>query len=308
HHRLKARAAPLFRREIRAPRTSAEHVREAGRRLEDAGGHAQIGARPVNLFLLEEEGRLPLDLSSADDEPLFSVRGTERFASRDELLDLLEEAPERFSPGVVLRPLMQDRLLPTAAYVAGPAEVAYHGQLGGVYEEAGVERPLVYPRASVTLLEGKVAKVLKKFDLGPADLEGDPERLFQSIVERDMEVDLDALFDAAQPPIHQALDDLKPEVEAVDGTLGPSVEATRAEIAGALDDLKAKAMRAEKRSHDEVRAQLEKARANLFPDGAPQERVVNVLYFLNKYGGAAFLDDLHDALSLDTRAHQVVSI
>ena len=308
HHRLKARAAPLFRREIRAPRTSAEHVREAGRRLEDAGGHAQIGARPVNLFLLEEEGRLPLDLSSADDEPLFSVRGTERFVSRDELLDLLEEAPERFSPGVVLRPLMQDRLLPTAAYVAGPAEVAYHGQLGGVYEEAGVERPLVYPRASVTLLEGKVAKVLKKFDLGPADLEGDPERLFQSIVERDMEVDLDALFDAAQPPIHQALDDLKPEVEAVDGTLGPSVEATRAEIAGALDDLKAKAMRAEKRSHDEVRAQLEKARANLFPDGAPQERVVNVLYFLNKYGGAAFLDDLHDALSLDTRAHQVVSI
>jgi len=306
HRRLKAQAAPLFRREIEAPRAAAEHVADAGQQLEDAGGHAQLTAHPVNLFLLEEEGRLPLDLA---DDGTFSVRGTERFFTEGELLDRLDDEPERFSPGVVLRPLMQDRLLPTAAYVAGPAEVAYHGQLGGVYETFGVERPLVYPRASATLLEGKVEKVLDKFGLDSADLEGDPERLFQDLVEQDMEVDLDALFAEAQPPIHQALNQLKPGVEAVDGTLGPSVEAARAEITDALDELKSKAMRAEKRSHDEVRAQLEKARANLFPDGrAPQERVVNVLYFLNKYGGAALLEELRDTLSLDTRAHQVVSV
>ena len=316
--RLKALAAPLFRKEIEAPRASPQQVTEAGQRLEEKGYHAQISARPSNLFLLEEEGRLPLDLvdaaggDDASEDEMFSLRGTGRSFSKGELLALLEEAPERFSPNVALRPLMQDRLLPTAAYVAGPSEVAYFGQLKAVYDHFGqdgnVEMPLIYPRASVTLVESKVAKVLGKFGLDTADLEGDLERLFQEIVERDMEVDLDAAFRNAQPPIHQALNDLKPEVEAVDRTLGQSIEAARAEVAGTLEELKAKALRAEKRSQDEVRAQLQKARANLFPGGAPQERVVSVLYFLNKYGGPALLGDLRAALSLDTRAHQIVSL
>jgi bacillithiol biosynthesis cysteine-adding enzyme BshC len=284
-------------------------VSKAGRRLEAQGGHAQVTARPANLFLLEEEGRLPLDLSSGEaGEDVFSVRGTGRYFSKKELLALLDEAPERFSPNVVLRPLVQDRLLPTAAYVGGPGEVAYFGQLRGVYEHFGVEMPLAYPRASVTLLERKVVKVLDKFALDPPDLEGDVERLFQRIVEREMDADLDGMFGKAQPPIHEALNDLKPQVEAVDRTLGASVEAARAEIAGTLDDLKSKALRAEKRDHDEVRAQLQKARANLFPGGAPQERVINVLYFLNKYGGPALLEDLYATLSLDTREHQAAAL
>ena len=304
--RLKEQAAPLFRRAIETSTAASERVNTAGQRLEDQGFHAQVTARPPNLFLLDEDGRLPLDHTPEADA--FTLRETERTFSEAELLDLVDTAPERFSPNVVLRPLMQDILLPTAAYVAGPSEVAYWGQLGDVYEHFGVEQPLVYPRASATLVEGKVDKVLRKFELDADAFDGNAEQLFQQVVQREMEVDLDGAFDAAQPPIHEALNELKPVVEAVDDTLGPSVEAARAAVAGALDDLKAKAVRAEKRGQDEVRAQLQKARANLFPGGALQERTVNVLYFLNKYGGSALLDDLRETLVLDTRAHQEISV
>lgn len=302
--RMKAHAAPLFRQEIEAPAASSEHVEAAGRKLEAAGFHAQIGARPSNLFLLTGDGRLPLDF----DGDRFTLRGTDRSFSERELLGRLDEAPERFSPNVVLRPLMQDRLLPTAAYVGGPAEIAYHGQLGGVYEQFGVARPLLYPRASVTLVERKVQKVLDKFDLDVDAVEEDLERLFQRVVRQEMEADVDELFGAAQPPIHQALSELKPQVEAVDRTLGSAVEAARAEIAGTLEALKGKTLRAEKRGQDEVRAQLQKARANLFPGGVPQERVLNVLHYLAKYGGTQLLDDLFETLTLETDAHQVVAV
>jgi bacillithiol biosynthesis cysteine-adding enzyme BshC len=303
--RLKAQVAPLFRQEIEAPRATEECVAEAGEHLQALGYHAQISARPANFFLLDEKGRLPLDLAA---DGRFSVRGTPRAPHAKELLERLDATPAAFSPNVALRPLVQDRLLPTAAYVAGPAEVAYHGQLGGVYERFGIEQPLLYPRASATLVEGKVQKVLDKFDLALPDFEEDLEPLFQRVARRDMDVDLDALFGDVQPPIHRALNDLKPQMEAVDRTLGPSVEAARAEIADVLDELKSKAMRAEKRAQNQKRAQLAKAQANLFPEGAPQERVVNVLYFLDKYGGAPLLADLLGDLSLDTRAHQVVQL
>jgi uncharacterized protein YllA (UPF0747 family) len=96
-------------------------------------------------------------------------------------------------------------------------------------------------------------------------------------------------------------------VEAVDGSLGAAAEATRAALVEEMNALKQKVVRAEKRQRDEVRAQLEKAHANLRPNGALQERTVNVLYYLNKYS-PDLLDDLRRTLRTDTSAHQVVEL
>ena len=122
-----------------------------------------------------------------------------------------------------------------------------------------------------------------------------------------MEVDVDAAFSDTLPQIHKAINTLKPEVEAVDRTLGASAEATRAAIVDEMDRLKQKVVRAEKRQQDEVRAQLEKAQVNLRPRGTLQERMINVLYYLNKYN-LDLLDDLRYQLSTDTSAHQVVEL
>lgn len=302
--RLKALARPLFRREITDPETSSARVQQAGRRLAEAGYHVQVRTRATNLFLLDDAGRHPIDLRG---DGRFELRTDGRTFSEADLLDRLADDPEAFSPNVVLRPLMQDRILPTAAYVAGPSEVSYFAQYRGVYEWAEMDMPMIHPRASVSLVESKVEKVLDKFDLSICRF-GDPlDALFQEIVVREMEVDVDEIFQEAMQPIHESINDLKPDVEAVDRTLIKSAEATRASLIEAMNALKHKVVKAEKRQKDEVRAQLEKAHANLRPGGALQERTVNVLYFLNKYS-RELLDDLREVLSTDTSSHQVVRL
>jgi len=302
--RLKTLSRPLFRREIEDPETPADRVDATSQILRDQGYHAQVTARPINLFWLGDDARWAIDLG---DDGAFRLRGTGQTVSRAELLDRLDDEPERFSPNVVLRPLMQDHLLPTAAYVAGPGEVSYFAQYGDVYDWAGLDRPLIHPRASVSLVEGKVQKVLDKYDLSIADFSDNLETLFQDVVVDTMEVDVDAVFSEAMPQLHQTLNALKPEVEAVDRTLGASAEATRAAIVDEMETLKQKVVRAEKRQHDELRAQLEKAHMNLRPNGTLQERTINVLYYLNKYS-PALLDELRHALRPDTAAHQVVEL
>jgi len=202
---------------------------------------------------------------------------------------------------------MQDALLPTAAYVAGPSEVSYFAQYKGVYDWAEIPMPIIYPRASVSIVESKVEKVFDKYELSVADFAGDVEQLFQRVVMERMEVDVEAAFQDANRSLHQAINALKPAVEQVDRTLIKSAEATRAAIVKEMEEFKSRVVRAEKRNQDEVRAQLEKARANLFPGGAMQERVVSVLYYLNKYS-PDLLDELRAALDLDTTEHQVVAL
>ncbi len=298
--RLKQLTAPLFARELRAPKDSSRLVNEAGEELK-ASYHAQVHARSSNLFLLEDEGRYPIDLA----EDGFRLRGTDRRFTEEELLDLLDTQPELFSPNVVLRPLMQDMLLPTALYVAGPGEVSYFAQYKAVYDWAGIPMPVLHPRISATLVEGKVAKVLDKYEIDPADLEAGVDQLFQRLVVREMEVDVDQVFGEVQAPIHQAINELKAPVETVDRTLGKSVEATRAAIVHELSSLKERVVRAEKRNQDELYAQLQKAHANLFPAGRPQERVISALYFLNKYS-PALITQLGESLDPASDAHQVV--
>ncbi len=302
--RLKALSRPLFRRELEEPQTPAARIDATSQALRDQGYHAQVTARPTNLFWLGDDGRRAIDLG---DDGTFQLRGTDRTVSRAELLDRLDAEPGRFSPNVVLRPLMQDHLLPSAAYVAGPGEVSYFAQYGDVYDWADLDMPLIHPRASVSLVEGKVQKVLEKYGLSVADFSDNLETLFQDVVVETMEVDVDAVFSEAMPQLHQALNTLKPEVEAVDRTLGSSTEAARAAIVDEMETLKQKVVRAEKRQQDEVRTQLEKAHVNLRPNGHLQERTINVLYYLNKYS-LDLLDELQHALRTDTSAHQVVEL
>ena len=302
--RLKGLTRPLFRKEINDPQAPVARIEATSQALRDRGYHAQVHARPTNLFWLDDDGRYPIDLG---DNGHFVLRGTDRTWSRDDLLARLDASPERFSPNVVLRPLMQDHLLPTAAYVAGPGEVSYFAQYGDVYDWAGLAQPLIHPRASVSLVEGKVQKVLDKYDLSVADFRADLDALFQDVVVDAMEAGVDEAFQKATTQMHKALNDLKPEVEGVDRSLTSSVEATRAALVEEMNDLKQRTVRAEKRQQEEVRAQLQKAHVNLRPGGTLQERRINVLYYLNKYS-LDLLGDLRAALSTDTSAHQVVSL
>ena len=188
--RLKALTAPLFRREIEDGEAAAARVERASEKLRGPF-HAQVQARPLNLFLLDASGRHPIDLEG---DGRFRLRNRGRSFTKDELLGRLDEAPEQFSPNVILRPLMQDLLLPTAAYVAGPGEVSYFAQYKGVYDWAGIPMPIIYPRASATLVESKVQKVLERYGLGVADFEEETDKVFRRLVVGGLEADVDEAF------------------------------------------------------------------------------------------------------------------
>ncbi len=300
--RLKKLARPLFRREIEDPERLSEGIRQTSARLSQRY-HEQVLARPANLFLLEDGARHAVDALNSQ----FQLRDGSRTFTKNDLMDLLDVDPAQFSPNVVLRPLMQDVLLPTAMYVGGPSEISYFAQYRTAYEWAELPMPLIYPRASITFVESKVAKVLEKYDLAVDDFEEDVDRLFQRVVLDGMDVDVEALFKNAAQHVHAAVNLLKPEVEKVDKTLVKSAEAMRSALTDELMALKSRVVRAEKRSQDEVREQLEKAHVNLYPDGRPQERVLSILYFLNKYS-PELIGELQISLSMDTTAHQIVEL
>ena len=299
--RLKALARPLFRREIEDGEAAAARVEAQSEKLRGPY-HAQVQARPSNLFLLDDDGRYPLDL----EDGRFTLRGQDRSFTQAELLDVLDETPERLSPNVILRPLMQDLLVPTAAYVAGPGEIAYFAQYKGVYDWAGIPMPIIYPRASVTLVEGRVQKVLDRYDLSVPDLGEELEKVFRRLVLGGME-DVEEAFKDATRHMHQAIEALKPAVQEVDRTLVKTAEATRAALVKEMERFKERVVKAEKRNQDEVRGRLEKAAAGLYPSGKLQERALSALYFLNKYS-PDLIGDLQAGLSLDTTQHQVLEL
>jgi len=298
--RLKALARPLFERELTDWETA--HVRlEAVSRELAARYHVQVQTRPLNLFLLEDHRRIPLDAEPDG----FHLRGEGRVLSQTEALQLLQEAPERFSPNALLRPLYQDWLLPTLAYVAGPAEVAYWAQLKPLYEWVGLPMPLVYPRALMLLVEPRIARWLERYQLRPEALQEEPDRLFHRLVKEQLDGELEAAFEEARQQLRALGVRLRPLVERVDPSLGPATEAWATGLEHELDRFWARVLKAGKRREETLRHQLMRARNSLFPNGVLQERVLSPVYFLNKYG-PELPRRLQQVLSTDTSALQVV--
>ncbi len=297
---LKRLVTPLFQRELNDFAHTMAVVSAASAELLD-GYHAQIRTRPTNLYMNGAVGREGIVPNGAE----FILRPSGRHVTEAELKCQMGIAPEAFSPNVALRPMVQDTLLPTIAYVAGPGEVSYFAQLKGLYDWAGVPMPVIYPRASITVVESKVQRVLDKYDLNIADVGGDLERLFQRLVLSSTSVE--SAFEEAASNLGEVMQGLGREVEAVDPTLGRTSAATKSTMLRELGKLRGRVVRAVKRNNEVQHAQLGRVRHNLYPAGKLQERTLPMLYFLNKYG-PAFVQRISERMSLDIRRHQVVTL
>ena len=296
---LKALCIPLFEKEIKACEQSSAILEETSAKL-GADYHVQVQTKPTNLFIQGSKGRVAIDRKGSGFETRDGVAYGEA-----ELIEKLHAAPASFSPNVVMRPLMQDTVLPTAAYVAGPGEVAYFAQFKGLYEWAGLQMPVIIPRASATILEKKVEKVVERYGLDLTTFEEQFDPLFGRIVKEQMEVDVDAAFKKASSYVHQAINEIKPIVEGVDKSLVKSTDATRGLMLKEWSKLKDRVLKAERQQQDVLKGQLYRASSNLFPFQIPQERALSPLYFLNKYG-LDFGQKLISTLDLDTTEHQVI--
>ncbi|HEX9188731.1 MAG TPA: bacillithiol biosynthesis cysteine-adding enzyme BshC, partial [Vicinamibacteria bacterium] len=221
---LKRLAFPVLARELREGSPTSRLALEAGKALLAGGYHQQVPVRPgfLNLFAVVDGERRALALSGG----VVEVRGTRERWSVEDALRRLEEDPAAWSPGALLRPLVQDALLPTAAYVGGPAEIAYHAQISPSYAHFGIPRPALLPRPSVTLVEPPQARTLDAEKLALGDLAGDPETLVSRWA-RDAYPDVEAAFARAREALERELRAVEEALGAHDPTLRAAAAAAR---------------------------------------------------------------------------------
>jgi bacillithiol synthase len=299
----KGLVADLFQEELRHSGRATALAREAGEALAAKGFPAQLEASDSSLalFYLDDHGRRPLrrhDGGFTAGSDTVSPAQLERDAGAH---------PERFSPNVILRPVVQDRLFPTICYVAGPNELAYLAQLGSVYRALAVEPPLFYPRVMATLLDAAAAKFLERSALPLAAFQSKDDVKLNELLERLLPADFEPSMAAARQSVVERTDAIRASVTKVDPTLAGVADSTRDRMHDALKTLHAKVVQAAKRKDETLRRQFHRTQSLTFPGGVPQERSLGIAFFVNRYGlGLGGL--LVERLPVDPGKHYVLVI
>jgi bacillithiol synthase len=294
--------ARLFAHEIEHPGETSRLAAEAGAALQARGYHAQVTPHDGSVALFHLDGeREPI----RHEDNRFTVG--EASYSKTDLLDIVRRSPHEFSPNVLLRPLVQDTLFPTVCYVAGPNELAYLGQLGGVYRGFDIPMPLMFHRASATLLDSNAMRFLSKHEFPLEALRAQDEAALNQLLETQLPPRVEASLEDAARLIQLRMETLASELPQIDPTLEGAARSTLTRMQDDLKKLHNKIIQAAKRKDETLRRQFKHAQAQAFPGGHPQEREIGFVYFLNQYG-PGLIERLSDELTLDMGVHWVVSI
>jgi uncharacterized protein YllA (UPF0747 family) len=201
---------------------------------------------------------------------------------------------------------VQDFVLPTAAYVAGPAEIAYHAQIGSCYAHLGVPRPTLVPRPGVTLVEPREARILEAERLDLGALKGDPGAILAAWG-RESHPEIEAAFARAREAVRREMAGVQQALAPLDPTLSAAADATVGRALHPIEGLYEKVVRAMKRREGERAERLRRTRDALFPGGTFQERALGLVTPFARHG-PGLLEVLAEAMDPWARGHQVVSL
>ncbi|NWG27683.1 MAG: bacillithiol biosynthesis cysteine-adding enzyme BshC [Ignavibacteriaceae bacterium] len=299
---VKTLLKPIFKKEITDFRNHTEQLVHVSATLEELY-HAQVKIKPVNLFLRVDEGRYSI-------EPLeneYRLRRKRKSFTQEQLLELLENEPDKFSPNVLLRPICQDYLFPTAFYIGGPSEIAYFAQIKPLYDLYNITQPMIYPRSSATILENSISNSLEKYSLTLNDIFFDIDSVKKRIINSIEESSVDEIFSGIENQIEVTFDQLKEKLLDIDKTIADSSNRYRDKILGTISELKSKAEKAQQKKYEVTLRQIDRAAIYLFPNSNLQEREINFVYYANKYG-EDFLKKIFEELQINKFEHQIIKL
>jgi bacillithiol synthase len=292
----------VFARELSTAGQTVRIAALAGSDLTARGYHAQVHAQDDNLALFHlDDGRRAIRQQAGR-----FVVGDRQYATAALVREAAEQ-PAGFSPNVLLRPIVQDTIFPTICYVAGPNELAYLGQLRGVYAHFGVPMPLMYPRASATLVDAAAARFLNKYKLPLEALQPQDEAALNELLKTQIPPAVERSLSDASTAIETAMQQVVATIPALDPTLEGAAQSTLNRMQHDLQTLHAKIISAAKRRDETLRRQFMHARSLAFPGGHAQERMIGFVSFLNQYG-PALVERLYAELPLDLGRHWIVTI
>jgi bacillithiol synthase len=301
-------AKPLFRAAIERSSELDEALLERGKALDSAGYHQQVKVTSATtlLFQVKDGARTVVRRKANGANGGDFVVGEERI-SKPELLDRIDSAPEEFNPNVLLRPVVQDYLLPTLAYTGGAAEVAYFAQVAVVYEKLLSRVTPVVPRFSATLVEPKAQRLLERYGLGLPDLFHGPEKLREIIAGRTLPSDLQARFAETKGALEKSLAALRESLAKLDSTLVDAASNAEAKMQHQLSQLEGRAARAASLRNQVITGHADLLSSSLFPHKALQEREVAGVSFVARYG-RGLLKNLYETIRCECHDHQVIEI
>ena len=227
--------------------------------------------------------------------------------SEAELLERISSRAETFSPNVLLRPVVQDYLLPTIAYAGGPAEIAYFAQVGAVYETLGDRVTPVVPRFSATLVEAKTQRWMQHYGVSLAEVFQGVENLRRKLAASTLPEGLQSAFDKAQRAVEDSLAGLRKALEDLDPTLLGASQTAASKMNYQLDRLRQAATAAELRKSEVVGRHAEALTNKLYPEGELQERGIAGVYFVARHG-LELLRGIYDAILPDCHDHQILEL
>ncbi|HEV2667503.1 MAG TPA: bacillithiol biosynthesis cysteine-adding enzyme BshC [Blastocatellia bacterium] len=304
--RLKAVAGEIYARAMSNAPEFASRLLNASAQLEASGYHAQVyaNAEAAPLFMLDEGRRTAM---TRRDDGRFYLKGGEKSFGAAELLETVRRCPSCFSPNVTLRPIVQDFLLPTLAYIGGPAEIAYFAQLRPNYGLLNRVDPVALPRASFTLIEKRHAKTMSKYDIKFTDLFTGFEEVMKTVVERSLDQNTATVFDDTEKVFNDQLDKLNASLASVDPTLADALKGGREKILYQLHNLRTRFVHNRGRRDEGAKQQIERLFTALYPNKNLQEREVNVFYFLARYG-YELIDRIYGEVEVGLRDHKLINI
>ncbi len=298
--KIKNLIKPVFERALTSSAQLAEKV--IGTTVDLEASHiAQVKPKPINLFYIHDGNRY---LIEPRDGGNYALKNSRQKFTKEEMYSMLETSPERFSWNVITRPVCQDFLLPTVAYIGGPSEVSYFAQLREAYKVFDMTMPVIYPRTSVTLLDGRTNSFMEKNEVEFREL-FDEREVIRTVVKKSTDKNPEDIFSKIKDEINAVFYTYDKELSSIDVNQASAFAKRCTQFIESLDVARDKFISAQERQNEVITGQLRKVLMNVNPGSLPQERLLNISMFINKYG-EALIDTLLTEISIDTFMHQTI--
>lgn len=299
-HRM---AVPLFVEAIERAGELDEALLERNKEISAAGYHEQVKvtAESTPLFAVVDGARVPVHRANGE----FTIR-KQRVSAAD-LKRRIAEHPEEFNANVLLRPVLQDYWLPTLAYIAGPAEIAYFAQVGVVFEKLLGRVTTVLPRMSTTLIEAKIEKLLNKYELSLQDVFSSEVQLRDELAKRSLPAELKGDFERGLQAVDEAMQRISESLQKLDPTLVDAASNAANKMRYQVGSLEKRAAQAELRKEEILTRHATMIENALYPKRDLQEREITGVYFLARFG-MGLIDQLIEAAAGRCPEHKILRV
>jgi bacillithiol synthase len=301
--RLHKLSVPILIRAAKEQSELGTALLEQNKRLEKLGYHAQVKVadRSTLLFATVEGKRVALTRRNSG-----FMAGHQEFTA-EQLASEIESHSESFSPNALLRPVVQDTLLPTAAYIGGPAEIAYFAQNRVLYDRLLGRTPAILPRASFTIVEPVVQRLLTRYSLSIEDIFRGRQFLRGKMERQNLSRGLAARFTAEEKKLAKMLEAFRKPIAKLDSTLAGALDTAQRKMLYQFGKLRAKSGRAEGFRTGILSKHEQSILSALYPQNGLQERSLNLLPFLAR-NGFDLLDTIEKNSGLDSAAHCIIRL